>query len=101
MPPEAADLCFAYDYRRDREELQTARADRQEMGGAIVAVQTPASDRVAENVQIRGLARPRCLRTSCVSLAPLGPRMERERTLIGQLRQDPSLVGVYTVTFAL
>ncbi len=60
---------------------------------AIVAVHPPASDRVAENVRIRGLARPRCLRAYFASLAPLGPRTERECPLIGQLRQDPSLAA--------
>ncbi len=48
------------------------------------------NDRVAENVRVQGLARPRCLRASSASLAPLGPRMERERPRTGQLRQDPS-----------
>ncbi len=57
----------------------------------------PPSDRVAENVRFQGLARPRCLRASYASLAPLGPRMERERPRNGQLRQDPSLAGVCTV----
>ncbi len=67
----------------------------------------PTSDRMAENVRIRGLVRPRCLRAYSASLAPLGPRTERhvlpsgrkaiskltKSALIGQLRQDPSLAG--------
>ncbi len=67
----------------------------------VITVQCRPSDRVAENVRIRGLVRPRCLRAYFASLAPLGPSTERECPLIGQLRQDPSLTRqLYRQPFA-